>query len=141
MVEIPVAQRCTPVADLHDDDDVYLTSTSQRKRYDNISAMTFWRWERDPRLNYPPAIEINGRKYRSLRALKKWELERAAHSNNPGQVRAKRALVRRTAGENSSAANPPTLHAPSDDCAGSDPPKSTKRRRKRKKSALSVDAR
>src|SRR5829696_1817488 len=63
-----------------DTDDVYLSAASQRRRYGNISAMTLWRWERDPRLNYPPPIEINGRKYRSLRALEEWERQRAAES-------------------------------------------------------------
>jgi hypothetical protein len=62
-----------------DSNDVYLSRTSQRKRY-NISPMTLWRWERDPHLNFPPAIEINGRKYRSLRSLEAWERERAVAS-------------------------------------------------------------
>jgi predicted DNA-binding transcriptional regulator AlpA len=30
----------------------------------SISAMTLWRWDRDPSLNFPRAIRIRGRKYR-----------------------------------------------------------------------------
>jgi hypothetical protein len=34
-----------------------------------ITAMTLWRWERDPRLNFPPKIKIRTRNYRSRKAL------------------------------------------------------------------------
>ena len=37
-------------------------------RYD-VSAMTLWRWDRDPRLNFPKPIRIRGRKYRDEAAL------------------------------------------------------------------------
>jgi hypothetical protein len=34
-----------------------------------ISLMGLWRWSRDPNLDFPPAINIRGRNYRSRRAL------------------------------------------------------------------------
>jgi len=35
----------------------------------SISAMTLWRWERDPALSFPPKIQIRNRNYRSRKAL------------------------------------------------------------------------
>ena len=34
-----------------------------------ISAMTGWRWSRDPALDFPPAVAIRGRNFRSRAAL------------------------------------------------------------------------
>jgi hypothetical protein len=34
-----------------------------------VTAMTLWRWERDPALGFPPAIYIKTRKYRIRRLL------------------------------------------------------------------------
>jgi len=89
-----------------DEDDVYLSTASQRKRYGNISAMTLWRWERDPRLNFPPAIDINGRKYRSLRALEEWERQRAACVYPPLSPTESRRMSTGTDGNGNSAAMP-----------------------------------
>jgi hypothetical protein len=38
------------------------------KRY-QVSAMTIWRWDRDPNLGFPKPIYIRGRKYRDEREL------------------------------------------------------------------------
>ncbi|WP_046868133.1 helix-turn-helix transcriptional regulator [Microvirga massiliensis] len=54
----------------------YLSRRGVRQRY-GISNMTLWRWERDPRLNFPKAIEINGRKYFAEYLIDIWERERA----------------------------------------------------------------
>ena len=56
----------------------YLTRKNLRQRYDNISEMTLWRWERDQKLGFPKAIDINGRKYFDLAAIEAWERKRAA---------------------------------------------------------------
>ena len=40
-----------------------------------ISSMTGWRWQRDPGLNFPPAIQIRGRNFRSRRQLERWKDE------------------------------------------------------------------
>jgi predicted DNA-binding transcriptional regulator AlpA len=34
-----------------------------------ITLMTIWRWSNDPDLDFPPAIKIRNRSYRSRRAL------------------------------------------------------------------------
>lgn len=35
----------------------------------HITAMTLWRWDRDPGLNFPPPIRIRKRKFRSRSGL------------------------------------------------------------------------
>jgi len=35
----------------------------------NVTPMTGWRWTRDPKLGFPPAIKIRSRNYRSRRAI------------------------------------------------------------------------
>jgi hypothetical protein len=35
--------------------------------------MTLWRWQRNPELNFPLPIVINGRKYWALDELEAWE--------------------------------------------------------------------
>ncbi len=35
----------------------------------NVSLMTIWRWSHDPDLNFPPAVQIRKRNFRSRRAL------------------------------------------------------------------------
>ena len=37
----------------------------QVEREFGVTAMTIWRWDRNPDLGFPPAIKINGRTYRS----------------------------------------------------------------------------
>jgi hypothetical protein len=34
-----------------------------------VTAMTLWRWTRDPKLDFPPAIAIRNRNFRSRRQL------------------------------------------------------------------------
>jgi hypothetical protein len=49
-----------------------------------VTSMTGYRWSRDPKLNFPPAIKINGRNFRSRRSLEdfKARLLREAISNH-----------------------------------------------------------
>ena len=42
-----------------------------------ISPMTRWRWQRNPKLNFPKPIVINGRKYWRELALEEFERARA----------------------------------------------------------------
>jgi hypothetical protein len=53
-----------------------------------ISAMTGWRWTRDPELQFPSAVQIRGRNFRSRRQLEafKSRLLRAAMAARVGQV-------------------------------------------------------
>jgi hypothetical protein len=45
---------------------------AQLARFFNVSAMTIWRWEHDPRLNFPKPTIINNRKYRSRDEIDRW---------------------------------------------------------------------
>ena len=38
-----------------------------------VTPMTGWRWDRDTELNFPPAIRIKTRKYRSRRQLEEFK--------------------------------------------------------------------
>jgi hypothetical protein len=38
-----------------------------------VSSMTGWRWSHDPALDFPPAIQIRGRNFRSRRQLERWK--------------------------------------------------------------------
>jgi hypothetical protein len=38
-----------------------------------ITSMTGYRWTRDRDLNFPPAVKINGRNFRSRRALEEFK--------------------------------------------------------------------
>lgn len=63
-----------------------------------VTTMTLWRWTHDPALNFPPAIKIRTRSFRSRRALENFK-ERlvrdsiAERANRPPArgARAKRA--------------------------------------------------
>ncbi len=39
--------------------------------------MTLWRWERDDKLSFPNALEINGRKYYDLSEIERFERTQA----------------------------------------------------------------
>ena len=41
-----------------------------------VSLMTIWRWDHDPRLNFPKAIYIRGRKYRDADELSAFDAAR-----------------------------------------------------------------
>jgi len=38
-----------------------------------ITAMTLWRWDRDPDLGFAPRIQIRGKNYRSRQLLEKFK--------------------------------------------------------------------
>jgi predicted DNA-binding transcriptional regulator AlpA len=38
-----------------------------------VSAMTLWRWERDPDLNFPTRITVRRRNYRSRQEIEKFK--------------------------------------------------------------------
>lgn len=39
----------------------------------NICSMTLRRWTRDPKMDFPPAIKIRSRNYRSRAAIEAWK--------------------------------------------------------------------
>lgn len=64
------------------DDDELIPDPQVRRLLGNISEMTTWRWDRDPKvapkmaaLGWPPPIYINQRKYRSSRGFRKFKEE------------------------------------------------------------------
>ena len=50
------------------------------RRY-GVSAMTIWRWEHDPQLDFPKAIRIRRRKYRDERELDAFDARQAEAAN------------------------------------------------------------
>jgi|RhiMethySRZTD1v2_1073278.scaffolds.fasta_scaffold4843472_2 predicted DNA-binding transcriptional regulator AlpA len=66
---------------MHQQDDStgrrYLPDPQVCRRY-GVTAMTLWRWDHDPSVNFPKPIRINRRKYRDEAELEAWERQRAA---------------------------------------------------------------
>jgi hypothetical protein len=60
-------------------DDPLVPDPQVLERY-GITAMTLWRWDRDPELGFPKPIYIRLRKYRRLSQLVAWERQRARAS-------------------------------------------------------------
>lgn len=60
-------------------DDLLLTSSQVRGACGGVTAMSLWRWERNPSILFPPpALRINGRKYWSRNAVRQFIAARAA---------------------------------------------------------------
>jgi hypothetical protein len=57
-------------------DDDLLTSSQVRQQFGGICEMTLHRWERDPRLNFPPPLIINRRKYHRRSKIQQFKRER-----------------------------------------------------------------
>jgi len=55
------AKRNKPPSTDHDE---LVVDKQARRECGNVSRMTFYRWERDPELQFPPAVKINKRNYR-----------------------------------------------------------------------------
>jgi hypothetical protein len=47
----------------------------------NVSLMTIWRWSHDPNLNFPPAIQIRKRNFRSSRQLSQFKARMMARGS------------------------------------------------------------
>jgi hypothetical protein len=60
-----------------DDQERYLPDRLVAARYGK-NVRSIKRWAADPALNFPPAIDINGRPHRALSKLEAWERARAA---------------------------------------------------------------
>jgi hypothetical protein len=57
-------------------------------RYD-VHTRTIKRWDKNPALNFPPAIKINDRSYRDVAQLDSWDLQ------NSREAAARTSAVRR----------------------------------------------
>jgi hypothetical protein len=56
---------------LPNDDDL-VPSGAVKEQFGNISDMTVWRWQRNPRVRFPlPDFVINGRNYWTRRTLRR----------------------------------------------------------------------
>jgi predicted DNA-binding transcriptional regulator AlpA len=56
-------------ADNHDE----FVPDPQVARELGVSLMTLWRYDHDPDLNFPPAVKIRNKNYRSRLALEAWK--------------------------------------------------------------------
>jgi predicted DNA-binding transcriptional regulator AlpA len=52
-----------------DDADYLIPDTLVQREFGGVSKMTFFRWTRDPTLNFPPPVRIKSRNYRSRQQL------------------------------------------------------------------------
>lgn len=59
----------TPSAARHDE----LVPDPAVCREFSITSMTLWRWDRDQELNFPPAIKIRSRNFRSRRLIEEFK--------------------------------------------------------------------
>jgi predicted DNA-binding transcriptional regulator AlpA len=55
----------------------FLPDPAVQRRY-SVSAMTLYRWDKNPKLGFPPPLRINGRKFRDVALLEAWERSRVA---------------------------------------------------------------
>jgi hypothetical protein len=62
-----------------DDHDI-LVPGPQVEREFGVTSMTIWRWDRDSKLGFPPAIKINGRSYRSRLMLEAFKAKLLAEA-------------------------------------------------------------
>jgi predicted DNA-binding transcriptional regulator AlpA len=51
-------------------------SGTQVAAFFNVTVMTIWRWERDPKLDFPQPNLINDRKYWSRDSIDAWMRQR-----------------------------------------------------------------
>jgi hypothetical protein len=58
----------------------HLVPDPQVRKEFNVSAMTFHRWSRDPKMQFPPAVKINRRNYRSRLALENFKAKLVAEA-------------------------------------------------------------
>lgn len=52
---------------------ILLTSRDVETRYGRVSRNTLFRWQRDPKLDFPRPVVIRGRRYWRLEELTAWE--------------------------------------------------------------------
>jgi predicted DNA-binding transcriptional regulator AlpA len=72
----PHAPRAPPLLD----DEALLTSAQVRARVGGVSAMCIWRWQRDPKVQFPAPLKMNSRNYWRLGDLRRWQAERMAQA-------------------------------------------------------------
>lgn len=69
-----------------------LDSNGTRAETGGKCAMTIWRWQRDPRVNFPlPDVVINGRNYWYRSTIRRWQCEMAARPRKEEAAAPRRA--------------------------------------------------
>jgi predicted DNA-binding transcriptional regulator AlpA len=82
-----VSESATPQAS--DDNDRYLDSSAVSRRYSDASAMTIWRWQKDPAVAFPRPVKLGNRQnFWWLPDLIEWDDQRRAASKPGKPVRA-----------------------------------------------------
>jgi predicted DNA-binding transcriptional regulator AlpA len=74
-----------------DDNDRFIDSGAVSRRYNNASAMTIWRWQKDPAIEFPKPVKLGNRaNFWWLPDLIEWDRQRrsASKPGNPVRVRA-----------------------------------------------------
>ena len=66
----------------NDEDGEFIPARRVRKRYDDISDMTLWRWIHDAELNFPKPCYLGRQRFWRLNDLKAWEMSRASVPKN-----------------------------------------------------------
>jgi hypothetical protein len=61
------------------DDQAMLNSTQVRALVGGVTTMAIWRWQRDPRVQFPlPDVVINHRNYWYAGSIRRWQASHAA---------------------------------------------------------------
>ena len=55
------------------DDETLLTSAQVRARVGGVSTMCVWRWQRDPKVQFPAPLKMNSRNYWRMGDLRDWQ--------------------------------------------------------------------
>ena len=93
----------------NDDNDRFIDSGAVSRRYNNASAMTIWRWQKDPAVAFPKPVKLGNRaNFWWLPDLTSWDNQRRAASQpgKPIRVRAgaQAVMAASAAGETGSGA-------------------------------------
>lgn len=65
------------------DDDTLMDSGAARASCGGVTNMCLWRWQRDPRVQFPaPDLIINNRRYWKAGTIRRWKAERATRQPN-----------------------------------------------------------
>lgn len=67
-------------------DEALLNTGQVRALCGDIGETSLWRWERDPRMGFPPAVTINRRKYRTVGAMRAWLQRRIRQGSQEKEV-------------------------------------------------------
>jgi hypothetical protein len=62
------------------DGDELVPDRKVREELGGISQMALWRWSRDPKLKFPPVVNIRGRNFRSRKMFEEFKLRQIRES-------------------------------------------------------------